>query len=458
MTMLGLLTAYLVLFIGGGGVAAMLLSGSRRINPIELFSLAWLFGVGVISLLLWVCATFCSGTLLLFLVTLVALLIGAMGCWVFRKTGCRFHWPVQLSTLEWFLVAVLVMQAGAIFYASCKHTLGWDGLLVWEIKARYAFLNNGVLPTQYLRDSSRVFSHPDYPLALPLNQLWIYLWIGEANQFWAKTIFPIFYAVGTSLLAILGSRLTGSRLLGFLIAGLLFFVPQVTVGTGGTLVGYADFPLGIFYLATVGYLLCALRQRLPGSFAIFAASLALLPWIKKEGTILWAVALLGGLAVIIIQRRSYRTCLALLPGLVLILAWKIFLRAASAAESLDFVTISASALRANCGRIVGIYGAIFHEMTTTEHWGIFWGIVAIAALCALWNWRQIIPLFLLTSICLPLAIYSFSYVFSSWPQYLDHVGSSITRLTMQFIPVAWLLIGTAAARTAVEQKKVLEPG
>jgi hypothetical protein len=146
-----------------------------------------------------------------------------------------------------------------------------------------------------------------------------------------------------------------------------------------------------------------------------------------------------------------------MPGPVLIVGWKIFLKAASVADSLDFVAVTPSSFHANYGRITSIYGAMFNEMATVEHWGMFWAVTALAALCALWNWRRVFPLFLLTSVCLPLAVYSFSYVFSSWPHYLDHVGSSIPRLIMQFVPVALLLIGTAVAGTAVGEKRILQP-
>ena len=45
---------------------------------------------------------------------------------------------------EIFLGTIIVIEIAIVFYLSFVHTLGWDGLLNWEIKARYAFANGGV--------------------------------------------------------------------------------------------------------------------------------------------------------------------------------------------------------------------------------------------------------------------------------------------------------------------------
>ena len=151
-------------------------------------------------------------------------------------------------------------EIATVFYLSFVHTLGWDGLLNWEIKARYAFANGGVLPAAYFSDTGRAFSHPEYPLAIPFTELWLYFWVGESNQFYAKTIFPTFYVAGAFLIAAFASRLSRTTWLGLLMAALMFFVPQITVEVGCASAGYADFPLSVFYLAAAGCLFCAFEQ------------------------------------------------------------------------------------------------------------------------------------------------------------------------------------------------------
>ncbi len=439
------------MLIAGAGVAFLLSARSPRINLIECLCLAWLFGIGAISLLLWVGGFFVSGVPLQGLVAAFAIGLGLVGWKVARSSGAKFELPRPASRLEWILFSVLTIEVAVIFYASSRCILGWDGLLVWEIKARYAFLTNGVLPTHYFSDSGRGFSHPDYPLALPFAQLWIYLWLGEANQFWAKIIFPIFYAVGAVFLGILTTRITGHRWLGYLAAILLFFVPQVTVEIGSVLYGYADFPLGVFYLAAIGYLISSIGGQRPGDYSIFAACLTLLPWIKKEGTILWAVAALAAIFLIFAEHKSSRRLLALLPGLLLIGAWKAFLASIHVAQSTDFAGFSFALLKSNLTRLVPIHHLLFSEMTTMDHWGIFWLLPLVACVYLAHRGRDPRFVVLAAAWLVPILIYSLAYVFSAWDRYLDHVASSIARLLIQVVPVAWLAIAAAFADATKKQ-------
>src|SRR5437660_30936 len=255
MILLGLLAGYFTLFIGGCGLAMLIMSCSARINIVEYACLAWLLGVGIISLLLWLSGTVFTDGLLQTIVTLLALLLGVLGWRRKQKTKTKFSLPWPRSRLEWLLATLLLIELAGLFLVSLKHSLGWDGLLNWEIKARYAFLSNGVLPGFYYSSSGRAFSHPEYPLAVPFTQLWLYLWMGAPHQFWIKTIFPLFYIAGALLLALFITRLSGERWIGLLIALLIPFVPFLISSPGGVIVGYADVPLSVFYVTALGYLL-----------------------------------------------------------------------------------------------------------------------------------------------------------------------------------------------------------
>ena len=100
----------------------------------------------------------------------------------------------------------------------------------------------------------------------------------------------MFYFAGALLLALFVTRLTTKRWLGLLIALLIPFVPFVTVIPGGVIVGYVDIPLSVFYLAALGYLLCSAQSNEPFLWTVYAATLALIPWIKTEGLIRLFVA------------------------------------------------------------------------------------------------------------------------------------------------------------------------
>ncbi len=425
----------------------MLLARKGSINVAEWVCLSWLFGVCGISFLLWVGGNFFSGAILQSLVGGLAVASAVLGRRTLARLRPAIRVPRPRSGLEWILSIILAIQILTIFVISLKHTLGWDGLLVWEIKARYAFLNGGVLPDAYFQKAGRAFSHPDYPLAIPFAQLWIYLWLGEANQFWAKLIFPIFYGVGASILALLASRITGRRWIGLLLAILLFFVPQASLSTGSAIVGYADFPLSILYLAAVGYLLASLRpEACDSSVPIFGACLACLPWIKNEGAILCLVA--AGVAglLMLLGRLPRRYFVALIPGPLMALGWRLFLRSVHVVPTVDFVSINRESVTANFSRLPAIYRVIFSEVSTFANWGVFWLAAALAFLFLIYRWRYLTERLLALLIVTPVVLYSGIYVFSAWTRYLDHVASSVPRLLMQLVPVALLGIGLAISQ------------
>src|SRR5256885_544586 len=277
MNLLGLIAAYFTLFAAGFGIALLVMRAST-VNMVEVASLSGLFGVAVVSLLLWFGGFFLSGLALQLFVTLACVVLGFLAWRIKKARPIRFALPRPANRLEWILATLLVVELIAIFFISLKHTLGWDGLLNWEIKARYALLHFGTLPQSYYSNPARAFSHPEYPLAIPFTELWLYLWMGAPHQFWIKTIFPLFYIAGALLIVLFVARLTGQRWLGLLIALLVPFVPFVLTSPGGVTVGYVDIPLSVFYLAALGYLLTSLQSTSREPWIIFATLLTLLPW------------------------------------------------------------------------------------------------------------------------------------------------------------------------------------
>ncbi len=451
MNAVGLVGAFATLFAAGYGLLGLLIRNSIRLNPAEQIGFSWLFGTGTISLLLWIFGFVAHGALLQGLVSVVCLLFGIVG-W-----RLKIPWQSRgrLRAIDGFLVAIIALEVAIIFCLSFVHTLGWDGLLNWEIKARYAFANGGVLPASYFSDAGRAFSHPEYPLAIPFNELWLYLWVGESNQFYAKTIFPMFYLVTTFLLAGFAARLSRKTWVGLLVAALLFFVPQLTVEVGCASGGYADFPLSVFYLAAVGCLFCAAERGNSGFFRLYAACLALLPWVKRDGLILWAVAAACGVLVILRTKKSAASFLIFIPGLLIICAWRFYLNAMHALQAADFLPFNLETVRTHLDRAQPLFSALLAEFGDLSTWSFFWFIVAVAILYCLPRMRSAGVLALLVALVAPIILYLSLYLFSSWQNYLEHVGLSISRLLMQVAPVGFLLIVLAISGRSQKRPSAL---
>ncbi|HWY39752.1 MAG TPA: hypothetical protein VNX27_03050 [Chthoniobacterales bacterium] len=449
MIVLGLFAALFTIVVAGCGVTISILAHASRINLVECACLSWLLGCGVVSLLLWICGAFCSGLLLQAIVALLCLLLAIAGWRATRQANVKFDVPRPATTTEWILAGIVAIEVAVLVFVSFKHTLGWDGLLNWELKARYAFLNGGNIPSSYYSSSGRAFSHPEYPLAIPFTELWLYLWMGEPNQFWVKIIFPLFYAACAPLLALLVSRLSGKRWIGLLIAVLLPFVPSISASPGGIVVGYVDVPLSVFYLAALGYLLLWFQTSDSRFIMVFAACSALLPWTKSEGIILWVVLVLLGFVLSFAKRRLRQFSFSLVPGLIVILVWRLYLRFVHLWPHSDFAPPSWSALRNNIGRLHDIFGILFAELSERSQWSAFWLITAVAVIYLLAS-RKLERIALATAVVGPVLLYSLIYVFSTWSSYSAHMTSSVPRLLLHVMPAGWLAIGLALSQSKRE--------
>ncbi len=399
MILLQLGAAYLTLFGAGMGVTLLLLRSLSRLNLLECGCLAWLFGVGVVSLLLWIGGTLVSGVILQAIVTVACLALGVTGWRAKQRAGVIFELPRPIGITQWLLTIFVLLEIATIFLVSAKHTLGWDGLLNWEIKARYAFVNGGVLPVEYYSSAGRSFSHPEYPLGIPLTELWLYMWIGEAHQFWIKTIFPFFYAAGACLLALIATRISGCP------------------------------------------------------FYIYASCLALLPWLKQEGAILWCVLVALGLVVSWQQKKVRLFVVSILPGLFVIMSWRLYLKLMDAIPPTDFSALSVHALLNSTHRVGPICRTLFAEIESTNHWGSFWLLTGLALLYLLVLFRDTRSVVLAGAILVPVMVYSSTYLFSAWPSYTAHVTASMPRLLLHIVPTAWLAIGLALSFRRVEPEK-----
>jgi hypothetical protein len=448
MSALALLGALGTLLVAGYGLLTLLARNETQLSFTEQIAFSWLLGTGAVSLLLWIFGLFVHGVLLPGLVSTICLSLGFVG---WRRMVPRPLPQRRPNPFEIFLAITIVIEIAIVFYLSFVHTLGWDGLLNWEIKARYAFANGGVIPATYFSDSGRAFSHPEYPLAIPFTELWLYLWLGEADQFCAKTIFPIFYVIGTFLVVAFGRRFTGRTWIGLLMAAFLFFVPQITVEAGSAIVGYADFPLSIFYLATIGCLFCATEPKNDAFFRLYAACLALLPWVKRDGLILWIVAAACGVFVILRTKRASRHFLVLFPGLLIICGWRFYLGVMHAPQAADFLPLNLETFGSHLYRILPLLSALLAEFHNLPTWSLFWFVVAVGVAYLLGQMRNPgIPV-LLIALFLPIALYLLIYVFSSWPNYLEHVGLSISRLLLHVAPVGFLITILAVSRRRAKE-------
>jgi hypothetical protein len=439
------LAALLTIFAAGFGVSMLLMRKSKVIAAAELGATSWLLGTAVVSMMLWLFGLMVRGATLQIVTAALCLALAVIGYLVLRASKPRFDVSLPSSSAARALTLLLCLTCATLAYLCLQDPLGWDGLLVWELKARYAYLNGGALPATYFTDAARSYSHPEYPLLLPLTECWLYMWIGDADQFWVKIIFPIFFVAGAILLTRAGNEFSGRRWAGALVAVLFTLIPFMTSRVGGIVVGYADLPLSLFYLAAVYYLAVFLRSNSTTALALFVSFASVLPWLKREGAILWLVA--GALGAIAIWRqRGVRSAVvSLLPGAIIIIGWQFFLHQMQTPPARDFLPMNLTTVVSNLNRVRPILTDLIDELMRTSHWSLFW-LALISAFVAL-AMRQRNQQAALLAICVlvPIAIYCTTYLFSAWPEFRAHIATSLSRLLLQVVPVGWLAIAFALA-------------
>src|ERR1043166_4363979 len=339
------LIAVLTIFAAGFAPTVFLLRRAGGVRLPELGAVCWLVGTIVVSLGLWLLGMLLRDVWLHIALTLVCLASAPGGvALLVRARTPRLQLQSQSSWLERLLTFSIVLQIAIVVALTFKNSLGWDGLLIWELKARYAFLNGGALPAVYFSDATRTYSHPEYPLYLPMLETWMYLWIGDCHQYWVKLIFPIYYGAGVLLIVQAASAWAAKRWIGLLAGNLFFFIPLLTRAEGGVVQGYADMPLSIFYFAAFYYLSILARENSRAALAMFVIFAAALPWIKRDGLILSAILALAGSGLICRRRGALTVMLSLLPALGMIAAWRIYLWQIGVRAPHDFAPVTTSVL------------------------------------------------------------------------------------------------------------------
>ncbi len=204
------------------------------------------------------------------------------------------------------LAAVAAMVAKGVL---CRHG-EWDAWAIWNLHARFLFRGGGM---GYV-DPIMEWTHPDYPLLVPLTVVRGWL-LGWGESVWVPAVIgPVYTLAGAGVVYFGLARyhgLVSARLA--LIC--LMAAPVVSQNAAGQL---ADSPLAVNVLLVVAS--CWLGAARPRLLLLAGLAAGLAAWTKNEG-LLVLPALAGALAPALIRsraeagRRLAWTGVGLLPGL-----------------------------------------------------------------------------------------------------------------------------------------------
>lgn len=205
----------------------------------------------------------------------------------------------RLSAGAFFISFVCVLAAALAVCAREPHGAG-DASGIWNLIARFIYRGGDVWAdalAHYLN-----WTHPDYPLLVPLSvaRLWTY---GGETPF-APALLGLLFMLGTLGLLVSSVSLLGTRTQGYL-AGLVLLEPVFFYRTATF--QYADTPLGFFLLATL--VLFCLYDRAPDGYGLLllaGMTAGFAAWTKNEG-LLMLVSIAAGRLVALAASRRLRT-------------------------------------------------------------------------------------------------------------------------------------------------------
>lgn len=400
----------------GGGVAVRFLIGSGAISTLVFAGLLlaprYALAVG------WcLCAVLAVGA-------------AADGALQLRRLAPGFPVLPPHSRLQLGLLAALAAETVLLARAVWLYGADNDAVAIWALKGRVLATNG--MPASLLQDPSRVWSHPEYPLHVPIDIAMVFQVVGAGSLQPLKLLFVAFAVALVLLFQGLAARLggtTSSALYGLLLLGVPFVVASA-------LPIAADIPLGALLLGAAGFLWLWADRHERGDLVLASALFAISLWTKRDAEAMWVA---GAAIVAVAGLRSARRFATdvltyILPALPA-LGWYV-VAGRIAQPDPDFAPISLSWLLGHLDRLpIAIQSAAPYLLN--GYFDLVWALLALAVIRpGTWTRGMLAALFLTV---LQLGAISGAYVFSEWPQLAVHVAVSFPRIVAQVTPLALLL-------------------
>jgi len=202
------------------GLLLVILSG---LPFLFLITISYAIGVGIVSLVMILISlleiNFALQTILLFLTIIILISFSFL---IYRKVQTKavknnhavldknldrinkninensksstipFKRQKLLKIIEIVLLVLILFQVlASIFITVIFPVRFWDAITCWSFKAKAFFLDKTIY--DFYSKHSYKFSHPSYPILLPLLQTYSYFSMGTLNENLMKLIFPLFY-------------------------------------------------------------------------------------------------------------------------------------------------------------------------------------------------------------------------------------------------------------------------
>jgi len=410
-------------------------------------SIAIGLGVGFLSIIffIWLLVFGSSKNFIIFEKTLFVFLIISL-FYAFKKQQNPLPVEVQDNLfvkteinqkLRIVFYLTLVFSLLAFIFITLRHPHGGrDAWSIWNMRARFIFRSGEHWQNSF--SNLLDWSHPDYPLLIPLSI--VHGWENIGSETLAvPVILAMLFTFSTVLLLLSSMIILRSENQG-LLAGLILLGTPFFVRYGAT--QYADVPLSFFFLLTMVLYVFYDRSSPKSHALLFLAGISagFSAWTKNEG-FLFLISIIAARSLVIIQIKGWRTLskemvtffIGLIPILLIIIYFKIYIAPPNDLISTQGLTITFSKLIDPTR-----YLLILKEYAITGITFTRCGLPLLAICLFLLRTNKevkdrIIVKTVFITLMLMLAGYFFVYVIT--PKYLTwHLQTSLDRLFLQLWP------------------------
>ncbi len=317
MNLLSLLALGLPILTGTLLIHLVWIGKNQPIDLILKISLGTGMGLGISSLLYFVCLIFFDrGAYFIFLE--LAMFFAALIVIVFKNKEATQIQSPRLGIS--FLQILILIIAGSVFaasflgvvnYASQRVHGDWDAWMIYNRAARFIYRGQEAWQDAFSKDMDVIF-HADYPPLLSLNIASRWALLNEETSY-----VPMFQSIFFSLasLGLCFSALASLKSLGQAGLGIIFLGGvSLFLGEGGRQT--ADVPLAFYILASIVFLFFCYQEGRPVLIVYTGFSMGLAAWTKNEGMLFLFVSA-GIMVIAAIRKGSFHGLFFFFAGLFL---------------------------------------------------------------------------------------------------------------------------------------------
>jgi hypothetical protein len=428
------------------------------LGGLETAGLSYLLGIGAVTIEMFVFGIF-GAKFTMPDIVLPWVIFSAINIPLFKTRFIRNRpksmVPRGLSLFEKIAASLLVFVVCYTFFTALMRPVeSYDSVAIWSLKAKVIYLAQ-TLPPDFFKMIGEKFhgAHPDYPLLLPLSEVWFYTFVNSFNDYLVKVLFPLNFLAFLLVFYSFLKRAVSNRLFALIFTFLLASVRQFTNSATD---GYADMQMAIYCSLTFLSIYLWTRDKKDAYFWTAVFSCAISIWTKNEG----AVIFLGFITILLIHiaadrqavRRAASYKMALVPVIVmgiLFAAWLLFKNSMNIRNDVinmqTFATYNPLSIFKRLAAIIYEYQ---RQAFGVKYWNLSW--IAFIILAILGRKRLFSEEYRYITVPIFLILASYTVVYFITPQDIDwHLRTTASRLMMHVLPLMVFYI-------ALEVKRICE--